>query len=69
MHYTKKDSVDDEKLVPCEFIISVLFNYLPLILRIPMWKNIFQISVWHFGPHAVLIHKLKSCFRGNQLNF
>lgn len=68
MHYTKEDNVDDEKLIPCEFVISILFNYLTLILRIPVWKNIFIICIWLFGPHAVWIHKLKSCFHGNQLN-
>lgn len=65
MHCTKKDSVDDEKLAPCEFIISILFNCFPLILRIPVWKNISIICVWRFCPCAVLIHQLKSCFHGN----
>lgn len=48
--YYAKQSVDDEKGVCCEFIIPTLLNYLPFILRIPMWKNIFIIYVWHFWP-------------------
>lgn len=68
-HYTKqKNGVDDWGIKgPSEFIISILLT-IKFLFRESQSRKMFLESLAFFGPHAISIHELKSCFHGNQLN-